>query len=67
MAQASALHMALMATQFKMKNGLQLTVSASIGVSFTPQDGTTVHGVIGAADKRMYDVKTNGRGHVRAE
>jgi len=67
MAQASALHMSLMATQFKMKNGLQLSVSASIGVSFTPQDGTTVHGVIGAADKRMYDVKTNGRGHVRAE
>jgi diguanylate cyclase (GGDEF)-like protein len=65
MAQAHALHKALMATRFQMKNGLELTVSASVGVSSTPEDGTTVHSVIGAADTRMYDVKTNGRGHVR--
>jgi diguanylate cyclase (GGDEF)-like protein len=65
MAQASELHKALMATRFNMKNGLELTVSASVGVSYAPEDGTTVHGVIGAADTRMYDVKTNGRGHVR--
>jgi diguanylate cyclase (GGDEF)-like protein len=65
MAQASSLHKELMATRFHMKNGLALTVSASVGLSSAPEDGTTVHSVIGAADTRMYDVKTNGRGHVR--
>jgi diguanylate cyclase (GGDEF)-like protein len=65
MAQAATLHKALMATRFHMKNGLELTVSASVGVSNAPEDGATVHGVIGAADTRMYDVKTNGRGHLR--
>ena len=65
MAQAFTLHRELMATQFTMKKGLQLNVSASVGVSSTPDDGTTVHSVIGAADTRMYDVKSNGRGHVR--
>ncbi len=65
MEQAHALHKALMSTRFKMKTGIELTVSASVGVSSTPDDGITVHSVIGAADTRMYDVKTNGRGHVR--
>ncbi len=65
MEQATRLHRALMDTRFRMKSGLELTVSASIGLSTAPQDGTTVHGIIGAADTRMYAVKTNGRGHVR--
>ena len=63
--QATALHRALQSTKFRMKNGLVLTVSASVGLSTAPQDGTTVHAIIGAADTRMYAVKTNGRGHVR--
>jgi diguanylate cyclase (GGDEF)-like protein len=65
MEQATRLHRALMDTRFRMKSGLELTVSASIGLSTAPQDGTTVHTIIGAADTRMYAVKTNGRGHVR--
>jgi diguanylate cyclase (GGDEF)-like protein len=65
MEQATALHGALQATRFRMKSGLELTVSASVGLSAAPQDGTTVHAIIGAADTRMYAVKTNGRGHVR--
>ena len=65
LAQATQLHSALMATRFKMKNGLELTVSASVGLATSPDDGTTVHAIIGAADSRMYDVKANGRGHVR--
>jgi GGDEF domain-containing protein len=48
-----------------MKNGLLLRVRASVGVSTAPQDGATVHAVIGAADTRMYGVKTGGRGQVR--
>ena len=65
MEQATALHRALQSTRFRMKYGLELSVSASVGLSTAPQDGTTVHAVIGAADTRMYAVKTNGRGHVR--
>jgi diguanylate cyclase (GGDEF)-like protein len=65
MIQATALHKALLATRFKMKSGFELTVSASVGVSTAPEDGATVHSIIGAADTRMYDVKTHGRGAVR--
>jgi diguanylate cyclase (GGDEF)-like protein len=63
--QASALHQALMETTFHMKNGLELRVSASVGVSTAPADGATVHAVIAAADGRMYAVKASGRGAVR--
>jgi diguanylate cyclase (GGDEF)-like protein len=67
MAQATGLHRALMETQFKMKNGLELAVSASVGVATAPGDGATLHAVIGVADARMYEVKSNGRGKVRGE
>jgi diguanylate cyclase (GGDEF)-like protein len=57
-------HRALMETHFAMKNGLALTVSASVGLATCPADGTTLHSIIGAADSRMYLVKNSGRGHV---
>ncbi len=62
---ATALHRALMETIFRMKNGLEIRISASVGVSTAPDDGATVHAVIAAADLRMYTVKTSGRGTVR--
>lgn len=65
LAQISALHKQLLASTFSMKNGLQLAISASVGLSTFPRDGATVHSVIGAADTRMYLVKTHGRGAVR--
>jgi len=34
-------------------------------VATAPVDDTTVHGVIGVADMRMYAVKARGRGSVR--
>ena len=55
---------ALMETEFRMKNGLGLKVGASVGLSTAPEDGTTVHSIIGAADLRMYMVKADGRGKV---
>jgi diguanylate cyclase (GGDEF)-like protein len=55
---------ALMANSIPMKNGLNLSVSASVGLATCPADGTTVHTIIGVADARMYDVKSNGCGHV---
>lgn len=65
LALSSALHGALMATPFQMKNGVNLNVSASVGVATAPADGATLHAVIGAADARMYAVKGSGRGQVR--
>jgi diguanylate cyclase (GGDEF)-like protein len=65
LAQAGALLRGLMETRFAMKNGLSLSVSASIGVASAPDDGDTLHAVIGVADTRMYAVKTNGRGKVK--
>lgn len=56
----------LMTTDFHMKSGQHLQVSASIGLATAPTDGISMHTVIGMADSRMYDVKTEGRGQVRA-
>ncbi|HUX43917.1 MAG TPA: sensor domain-containing diguanylate cyclase [Terracidiphilus sp.] len=63
--QAIRLHRELMATRFKMKSGLELNVSASVGLATAPRDGDVLHAIIGAADYRMYTVKTNGRGKVQ--
>jgi diguanylate cyclase (GGDEF)-like protein len=63
--QAQALHRALMETPFHMKNGLMLKIGASIGLATAPDDGATLHSIIGAADARMYEVKSNGRGQVK--
>jgi diguanylate cyclase (GGDEF)-like protein len=65
LAQATTLNKELMATEFRMKNGLELRVSASVGVATAPADGTSLHAVIAAADARMYAVKASGRGSVK--
>jgi diguanylate cyclase (GGDEF)-like protein len=64
--QIAALHRALLETEFQMKNGLKLRVSASVGLSTAPADGATVHAAISAADERMYWVKAHGRGSVKS-
>lgn len=61
---ATELHGGLMESEFRMKNGLTLTVSASVGLATAPADGATLHALIGAADSRMYAVKGSGRGKV---
>ena len=58
------MHRSLLETRFRMKTGIALSVSASVGLATCPADGTTVHAIIGAADSRMYMVKNNGRGQV---
>lgn len=65
LAQARALHHTLTETKFQMKNGLRLSIGASIGLATAPDDGATLHSIIGAADARMYAVKSNGRGQVK--
>ncbi len=64
---ATALHGALMETEFEMENGLRLRVCASVGLATAPDDGKTVHAIIGTADSRMYEVKIDGRGTVRGK
>jgi diguanylate cyclase (GGDEF)-like protein len=64
--QATKLLDNLMKTNFRMKDGHHLTVSASVGLATAPSDGISMHSVIGIADSLMYDVKTDGRGQVRA-
>jgi diguanylate cyclase (GGDEF)-like protein len=59
------MHRTLMETEFRMKNGLKLNVSASVGLASAPRDGNKVHAIIGTADARMYAVKSHGRGNVR--
>lgn len=59
------LHRELMETRFVLRPDLELKVSASMGLATAPGDGSTVHSIIGTADARMYQVKTNGRGHVQ--
>jgi diguanylate cyclase (GGDEF)-like protein len=63
--QARELLRAVMETEFQMKGGLRLHVSASVGLATAPDDVNSVHGIIGAADARMYAVKSEGRGKVR--
>jgi len=63
--QASSVLGSLMETRFRMKNGILLSVMASLGIATAPADGATVHAIIGAADSRMYAVKSSGRGSLR--
>jgi len=64
---ATGLHQQLLQTRFRMKNGLELTASASVGLASSPPEPAAVHAIIGAADARMYAVKNDGRGKVRSE
>jgi diguanylate cyclase (GGDEF)-like protein len=60
----SELLSALMETEFRMRSGLGLKIGASVGLATAPEDGRTVHSIIGLADARMYIVKGDGRGKV---
>ncbi|MEW5741319.1 MAG: diguanylate cyclase [Myxococcota bacterium] len=45
--------------------GLQLHVSASVGVALVPGNGRTVDAVVAAADRAMYEAKRRGGNQVR--
>jgi diguanylate cyclase (GGDEF)-like protein len=62
---ATSMLSSLMETRFRMKNGILLSVMASLGLATAPADGATVHAIIGTADSRMYAVKSNSRGSLR--
>jgi diguanylate cyclase (GGDEF)-like protein len=65
LALATSVHQELTRTKFLMSNALELTASASVGLATCPPENAAVHAIIGAADARMYAVKSNGRGRVR--
>lgn len=48
-------------TRFLTGEGLSLSVTASLGLATFPQDGSTLHDLIRAADTMMYTAKENGR------
>jgi diguanylate cyclase (GGDEF)-like protein len=63
---ARAIHANLTSSTFPLEEGLTLSIGASAGIATYPGDGRTVHAILGAADKRMYNVKSTGRGRVEA-
>jgi diguanylate cyclase (GGDEF)-like protein len=63
---AKSLHHDLENRVFQVDKTLALRVGSSAGIASFPGDGRTVHAILGAADKRMYSVKSNGRGRVEA-
>jgi diguanylate cyclase (GGDEF)-like protein len=60
------IHSNLARSVFLVGKGLEVTIGASAGIAAYPGDGRTVHAILGAADKRMYQVKSTGRGRVEA-
>jgi diguanylate cyclase (GGDEF)-like protein len=60
------IHRNLARSVFLVGKGLEVTIGASAGIAAYPGDGRTVHAILGAADKRMYQVKSTGRGRVEA-
>ena len=64
LARPRCLHRALMETRFRMKNGLRAERERQRRPGHRARRRHPVHAIIGAADARMYAVKTDGRGQV---
>ncbi len=60
------IHRDLSSSIFEIRKGLQLSIGSSAGIATYPRDGRAVHSMLGAADKRMYAVKSSGRGRIEA-
>ncbi len=58
------LHSIMTESVFHMRNGLEISIGSSVGLASCPTDGDSVHAILGIADKRMYAVKSTGRGRV---
>ena len=63
---AKTMHASLAGSAFVLGKGLELNIGCSAGIAAYPGDGRSVHSILGAADKRMYAVKSTGRGRVEA-
>ena len=63
---ARSIHSHIAQQVFTVGKNLHLTIGSSAGIATYPGDGRTVHAILGAADQRMYHVKSTGRGRVEA-
>jgi len=63
---ARSIHTHIGQNVFTVGKNLKLTIGSSAGIAAYPGDGRTVHAILGAADHRMYHVKSTGRGRVEA-
>jgi diguanylate cyclase (GGDEF)-like protein len=63
---ARSIHTNLTQTVFTLARDLKISIGSSAGVATYPGDGRSIHAILGAADKRMYSVKSTGRGRVEA-
>jgi diguanylate cyclase (GGDEF)-like protein len=61
---ATRLWSALRSTEYLVDENLNLRISASFGVATFPEDGQSIHEVIGSADETMYLVKNSHRDSV---
>lgn len=61
---ATRLWSALRSTEYLINEQLNLRISASFGVATFPEDGQSIHEVIGSADETMYLVKNSHRDSV---
>jgi diguanylate cyclase (GGDEF)-like protein len=61
---ATRLWSALRSTEYLVNEKLHLKISASFGVASFPEDGQSIHEVVGAADETMYLVKNSHRDSV---
>jgi len=59
-----SLHAKLTNSVFQLHSGLKLFMGSSVGIATYPDDGRSVHDILGAADRRMYEIKATGRGRV---
>ena len=46
------------------REGKEIAVRASIGISSCPQDGTSANAIVSAADKALYRAKSSGRDRI---
>ena len=58
---AHRLRVALRSAKYLVNENLEISISASFGVATFPEDGYSVHEMIGAADEAMYRVKNTER------
>ena len=63
---ARSIHSHIAQQVFTVGKNLHLSIGSSAGIATYPGDGRTVHAMLGAADQRMYHVKSTGRGRVEA-
>ncbi|RJQ49497.1 MAG: GGDEF domain-containing protein [Desulfobacteraceae bacterium] len=64
LAKAESIRARIKQTRYRKKAGLNITISASLGVSTFPDDAASVPGMLARADQAMFDAKGHGKDSV---